>query len=90
VLKHPDKFMPLTTESGFQALVSAGFQGDFRFTDASSGEAYLNRFAEGTRFYKVIVSDLFGNRDYELVMDRELIHKLQEAKNKYIELYFVH
>jgi hypothetical protein len=86
MLKHPDKFMPVTTEIGFQVLVSTGFQGNFRFVDASSGDGYLNRFAEGTGSPNVTVSDLFGSEDYEIVMDRESIHKLQEAKNEYIEL----
>jgi hypothetical protein len=89
MLKHPDEFIPVTTESGFHGLVSTGFQGDFRFKGLSSGEAYLNRFVEGTRFYRVTVFDLFGDRECELVTDRELTRKLQEAKNKYVELYFV-
>jgi hypothetical protein len=89
MLKHPDKFLPVTTSRGFQALVSSGFNGDFRIKDTSTGELYFNFFASGLTFLRLIESDVtYGSRSFEKIEDRELIRTLREAKYGYVDLYF--
>ncbi len=57
MLKHPDKFLPVTTGGGFHALVSSGFNGDLRIKDTSTGDLYFNFFASGLTFLRVIESE---------------------------------
>ena len=89
MLKQPDRFLPVTTSSGFQALVSSGFNGDFGIKDVQTGELYLNFCATGLAFMRVTESDVFyGPRKLERVGDKGLIRRLREAKFRYVDLYF--
>jgi hypothetical protein len=91
MLKQPDKFLPVTTNSGFQALVSSGLNGDFRIKDMSTGEFYVNFFVTGLTFLRVSELDVFdGPRSFEKVEDKDLIRRLREAKYGYVDTYFEH
>ncbi len=84
----PDKFLPVTTEPGFQTLVSSGLNGDFRVRDTSTGELYLNFLAMGQSFFRVAEND--GPTRLERVEDKLLVTKLIRTKYAYVDLYFKH
>jgi hypothetical protein len=84
----PDKFLPVTSDPGFPALVSSGRNGDFRVRDTSTGELYLNFFAMGQSFFRVAEKD--GPARLERVEDKILIKKLITTKYAYVDLYFNH
>jgi len=89
MLRQPDKFLPVTTDPTFQALVSSGLNGDFRVRDISTGELYLNFFAMGQTFFRVAEQDvLCGSNRLERVEDKKLAQKLISTKYAYIDLYF--
>ena len=91
MLKHPNKYLPVTTGSGFQTLVSSGLNGDFHIKDVSTGELYINRFATGLTFFRVTEEDVFdGPRTFERVEDKSLIASLRESKYRYVDMYFEH
>jgi hypothetical protein len=88
MLKHPDTFLPVTTDSGFEALVSSGFNGDFRLKDLSNGDLYVNFVAMGQSFFRIAQSDVVhGTSAIELVEDKAKIKNLSRAKYKYVDLY---
>lgn len=89
MLKQPDTFLPVTTDAGFQTLVSSGRNGDFRVKDLATGELYLNFFAMGQSFFRVSKWDGLSTRTgLEQVVDKELVTKLIGAKYSYVNLYF--
>jgi hypothetical protein len=91
MLKRPNKHLPVTTNSGLQALVSSGFSGDFRIKDILTGDLYLNSFATGLTFQRVTEQDVIrGPRRFERVEDKVLIGTLRETKYRYVDLYFEH
>ena len=91
MLKRPDKFLPVTADAGFQALVSSGLNGDFRVRDIATGELYLNFFAMGQSFFRVAEQDVLnGPNRLERVEDKTLAKKLTRTKYAYIDLYLEH
>ena len=91
MLKQPDKFLPVTADPSFHALVSSGLNGDFRVRDSATGELYLNFFAMGQSFLRVAKHDVFGGPNrLERVEDKTLAKKLIRTKYAYIDLYFEH
>ena len=91
MLKQPDKFLSVTTDPRFQALVSSGLNGDFRVRDLATGELYLNFFAMGQSFFRVAEHDVFhGPNRLGRVEDQALAKKLISTKYSYIDLYFEH
>jgi hypothetical protein len=91
MLKQPDMFLPITTEAGFQAQVSSGFNGDFRVKDVSTGEIYVNFFTSGQTFLRVVKMDILGSSaSFEQVEDKKQIKNLMKAKYAYVDRYFEH
>jgi hypothetical protein len=91
VLKQPDRFLPVTADPSFHALVSSGLNGDFRVRDIATGELYLNFLAMGQSFFRVTEHDLFsGPHRLERVEDKTLAKKLIRTKYAYIDLYLEH
>jgi hypothetical protein len=91
VLKQPDRFLPVTADPSFHALVSSGLNGDFRVRDIATGELYLNFLAMGQSFFRVTEHDLFsGPNRLERVEDKTLAKKLIRTKYAYIDLYLEH
>jgi len=87
MLKHPDRFLPVTTGSGLHALVCASCNGDFQIKLGE--DFYINPFHNGHRFFRVTVSEIFmGPLEIEEASDRELLRSLIEVKNSYMDLYF--
>jgi hypothetical protein len=87
MLRHPDKYLPVTTAAGFPAEVSTDWSGDFRIKRGA--ELYLNPFHLGPRFFRVAVMDVIhGPTEVEEVTGRDLLKSLLEAKDSYIRLYF--
>jgi len=85
MLKHPNKFLPIRTEPGFQADVATNGSGDFYVREGSSGDLYLNPFNRGYRFFRVTVSDVLqGPQQLEKVTDPPWLRNLREAKLTYI------
>jgi hypothetical protein len=88
MLKQPEPFLPVTTESGFQALVSSGFHGNFSVQDVSTGELFFNPLAMGQSFFRVTERDEpLGTPRLEQVQDLEFTKKLIEAKFAYVRRY---
>jgi hypothetical protein len=88
MLKQPEPFLPVTTESGFQALVSSGFHGNFSVQDVSTGELFFNPLAMGQSFFRVAERDeRMGTPRLEQVQDLEFTKKLIEAKFAYVRRY---
>jgi hypothetical protein len=88
MLKQPEPFLPVTTESGFQALVSSGFHGNFSVQDVSTGELFFNPLAMGQSFFRVTERDeRLGTPGLEQVQDLEFTKKLIEAKFAYVRRY---
>jgi hypothetical protein len=88
VLKQPDKFLPVTADPSFQALVSSGLNGDFCVRDVATGELYLNFFAMGQSFFRVAEQDVLNAPSrLEPVEDKTLAKKLIRTKYAYIDLY---
>lgn len=88
MLKQPEPFLPVTTESGFQALVSSGFHGNFSVQDVATGELFFNPLAMGRSFFRVTERDArMGTPRLEQVEDLEFTKKLIEAKLAYVRRY---
>ena len=88
MLKQPEQFLPVTTESGFEALVSTGFHGNFSVQDVSTGELFFNPLAMGQFFFRVTERDaLMRTTRLERVQDLEFRKKLIEAKFAYVRRY---
>jgi hypothetical protein len=83
MLKHPDKFLPVTTASGLTAEVSTGWNGDFRVRQGE--EIYINPFLKGHTFFRVAVTD---PAKLEEVKSQELLKSLRAVKDSYIKVYF--
>ena len=91
MLKQPDRFLPVTADPCFHALVSSGLNGDFRVRDIATGELYLNFLAMGQSFFRVTEHDLFSSPNkLERVEDKTLAKKLIRTKYAYIDLYLEH
>lgn len=94
MLKHPGKFVHITTSSGFEADV---YSDGINFKIKVGEELYDNRFSQGTQFFRVTRSDTFPeplcsshtHLGVEEVTDAALIKNLKEAKYAYIEENFV-
>jgi hypothetical protein len=87
MLKHPDKFLPVTIHSGLTVEVSTGWNGDFRVKHGE--KLYLNPFHEGHRFFRVAVGEVLQKpAEIEEVTSQKRLESLLEAKNSYISLYF--
>jgi len=88
MLKQPEPFLPVTTESGFQALVSTGFHGNFSVQDVATGELFFNPLAMGQSFFRVTARDVrMGTPGLEPVEDLEFTKKLIEAKFAFVRRY---
>lgn len=88
MLKQPEPFLPVTTESGFQALVSTGFHGNFSVQDVATGELFFNPLAMGQSFFRVTARDAsMGTPGLEPVQDLEFTKKLIEAKFAFVCRY---
>ncbi|MGC1644604.1 MAG: hypothetical protein WA741_02140 [Candidatus Sulfotelmatobacter sp.] len=91
MLKQPDRFLPVTADPCFHALISSGLNGDFRVRDIATGELYLNFLAMGQSFFRVTEHDLFSSPNkLERVEDKTLAKKLIRTKYAYIDLYLEH
>jgi hypothetical protein len=88
MLKQPEPFLPVTTESGFQALVSTGFHGNFSVQDVATGELFFNPLAMGQSFFRVTPRDAsMATPRLEPVEDLEFTKKLIEAKFAFVCRY---
>jgi hypothetical protein len=88
MLKQAEPFLPVTTESGFEALVSTGFHGNFSVQDVATGELFFNPLAMGQSFFRVTERDArMGTPGLEQVRDLEFTKKLIEAKFAYVRRY---
>lgn len=86
--KQPEQFLPVTTESGFRALVSTGFHRNFSVQDVSTGELFFNPLAMGQSFFRLTERDAhLGTTRLEQVRDLEFTNKLIEAEFAYVRRY---